>query len=346
MNSHRSILDAFDGGQYNKMACSVYRQADTKKVCKCNCVNQEVDELIKFTTDPVFNYAKFKDTLEIDYDAMENAKFRDEIFAFAKFIAQAILDEVRDGEICDTTNLLQFKKVLCDAIKTSNKGSVMLILLVWCKTCADRLIEVKNKKNYKTLCNVLDEFLNSIIDVIGKTLYVGMINIVKECNRPLYRVLEGQKEITQFMIAESLDNLYTTYKDRESSSIISLYRTYIIADKRTYCQWVGFMLFLKGRTALDYIYQVNNFVMSPLVKDKKKELNNVRRDPVLNQYNMAGGSMSFAELNEEADIAATLQGMACKGASALDEFFGTKCKYDSVSGLLGQVSKKIPKSLL
>ena len=139
---------------------------------------------MNFITDPTYNYAKFKDSLEIDYDAMENTKFYEEVFAFAKFIAQAILENVHI-ERKKSTNLLQVKKALCNAIKTENNGSVMFILLVWCKTCAGRLICLKEKgknRNAEKLCNDLDDFLDTIIDVIGKTLYAGMVNIVDKCN--------------------------------------------------------------------------------------------------------------------------------------------------------------------
>lgn len=68
---------------------------------------------------------------------------------------------------------------MCRAINSPNDGSVMFALLVWCQTYAKELAYLQNKKNYKTVWAVLDEFLNNVIDIIGRTLYVGMVYIVK-----------------------------------------------------------------------------------------------------------------------------------------------------------------------
>lgn len=103
---------------------------------------------------------------------------------------------------------------------------------------------------------------------------------------------------------------------------------------------MSFMVTIKNRPALEYIYVVNSYIMKKLYKQQLKSQKRDQKDVLLNQLNQLGGYKSFVDLNEEEDIEATLKGMACKGASALDELFGTKCKCDSVSGLLGQVSKR------
>lgn len=81
----KSILNMFD----DDVVCSVYRQANTKKDCKCNCVNQDVVEVKEFTREPPFSWTGLlKDGLEIDYDLLENGNFHKEIFSYAKYTGQ------------------------------------------------------------------------------------------------------------------------------------------------------------------------------------------------------------------------------------------------------------------
>lgn len=68
----------------------------------------------------------------------------------------------------------------------------------------------------------LDDFLNCIIDAIGKTLYAGMVNIVRTYNSSLYKLLKEQKDIVQTMIAEPLKTLYITY-DNADTELISTF---------------------------------------------------------------------------------------------------------------------------
>lgn len=340
MKSQYSILDMFDERENADMICSLYKRANAKKACECNCANQEVDELMKFTTSPMFSWAGLRDTLDVEQDKMESVKFYKEVIAFAKYVAQAILEQVPVNVVCDTQNLIKFKKALCEAIKTPNKGSIMFILLVWCETRAKQLAYVKDRKRAQALAEELDNFLNCIIDAIGKTLYAGMVNIVRSYNPALYKVLKEQKDMVQSMIAEPLKTLYITYENADTELIATFFQKHIISDPETFRQWMSFMVTIKNKPALEYIYTINSFIMKKLYKLQLKSQKRDQKDVLLNQLNQLGGFKSFVELNEEEDIEATLKGMACKGASALDELFGTKCKCDNVSSLLKQASKR------
>lgn len=132
-----------------------------------------------------------------------------------------------------------------------------------------------------------------------------------------------------------MNNLYSTYRNVDPDCIRKLLNTYIISDSYNYRQFVSFLYKLQDRPGLDYIVQVAKYMMAPLIKLKLKYNTCAKKDPVFNQLNLLGGPKSSVVINDEADFEATLKGMACKGASALDELFGTtKCGCDSVSGLL------------
>lgn len=66
MNSRYKLLDMFDEGDATSYVCSSYKQINAKKACECKCNNQDVSELLKFATDPMFSYAKYMDDLKID----------------------------------------------------------------------------------------------------------------------------------------------------------------------------------------------------------------------------------------------------------------------------------------
>lgn len=167
-----------------------------------------------------------------------------------------------------------------------------------------------------------------------------MVNIVRTYNPSLYKLLKEQKDIVQAMIAEPLKTLYITYENADTELISTLFQKHIISDPEAFRQWMSFMVTIKNKPALEYIYTVNSYIMKKLYKQQLKSQKRDQKDVLLNQLNQLGGYKSFVDLNVEEDIEATLKGMACKGASALDELFGTKCKCDSVGGLLGQVSKR------
>lgn len=336
----------FDERENADMICSLYKRANAKKACECNCSNADVDELMKFTT-PMFSWTGIKQTLDVEQDKMENVKFYKEIIAFGKYIAQVILEHVPVGTLSNTENIAKFKEALCSAIKTPNKGSIMAILFIWCCTRAKQLAIAKERKQAQASVEEIDDFLNCVIDAMGKTLYAGMVNITKNCNRPFYKLLSTQKDIVKTMIAEPLKTLYITYDNAETDLIAMFYQKHILSDMDNFRHWMSIMVTIKDKPALEYIYQVNAYIMKKLYKQKLHQQKHDRKDVLLNQLNQLGGFKSFADINEEEDIEATLKGMACKGATALDELLGNnKCKYDSVSGLLNSVSKRTPKNFL
>ena len=127
----------------------------------------------------MFSWAGIKQTLDIEQDRLESTKFYKEIISFSKYVAQAILEHVPVDMLCNTRNIAKFKEALCVALKTPNYGSIMTILFVWCGTRAKQLAIVKEKRNAQAFVEEIDDFLNCVMDVIGKTLYAGMVNIVK-----------------------------------------------------------------------------------------------------------------------------------------------------------------------
>lgn len=336
----------FDERENADMICSLYKRANAKKACECNCSNADVDELMQFTT-PMFSWTGIKQTLDVEQDKMENIKFYKEIIAFGKYIAQVILEHVPVGTLCNTENIAKFKEALCSAIKTPNKGSIMAILFIWCCTRAKQLAIVKERKNAKEYVEEIDDFLNCVIDAMGKTLYAGMVNITKNYNKPFYKLLASQKDIVKTMIAEPLKTLYITYDNADTELIAMFYQKHILSDMDNFRHWMSIMVTIKDKPALEYIYQVNAYIMKKLYKQKLHQQKHDRKDVLLNQLNQLGGFKSFADINEEEDIEATLKGMACKGATALDELLGNnKCKSDSISGLLNSVSKRTSKNFL
>lgn len=320
----RSLVDMFDERETNEMIRSLYKRANAEKACRCNSSNPEVDELKAFTN-PAFKWCDIKQSLNVDSEALENAKFYKEVIAFAKYVAQKIIDQVPFEDLCNTTNIAKIKTALCTAIRIPNEGSVMAILFIWC--CArgkDLAIHKESRKTEKEVVEEIEEFLDGVLDTIGKTFYAGMVNIVKSVNPKLYATIASQKDTVKYLIGETLLSLYNTYKNADIETIAEFYSKYIMTDKDTFRNWVSFMYKLKEVPYLAYVSEVNDYVMKKLYKKKLSSQKHDNRNILYRETQQLGGFTSFARINEEEDFEAVAKGLTCKGANALDELFGNK----------------------